>query len=138
MNLLDAAKAATGYAREPDPQAGDDAEQLRLTTPDGDLLLRAVGNGWTLDSPQRHEPISPLEALEVAAAVRGSATELPRGWVIGQTRRLVAQLADRLASRAAASAVSDNYAQVWELRQYAEAIGPLLTGLDAIAMGDVL
>lgn len=89
---------------------------MSLTTKGGrELTLRAVGEGWTLESPDEIEKLTVSDAIAVAE--RWST----KGWVVGQTRRLISSLADSVARRAA-SVLDGNRMGEAEMRQTAGAI----------------
>jgi hypothetical protein len=134
--LLDAAMSATGYGVQDDEGAGQGAQSLLLETALGNILLRALDDSWYLETPHETERLSAEQALAVVAAVRQNVDELPRAWVIEQTRRVVAALGSRIGERAAHPLVlSSDRAD--ELRALARTVLRLLDEIDAVSYGDV-
>src|SRR5579872_7041458 len=135
-DLLDAAIGATACGIQNDEGAGVGAESLLLQTELGNVLLRAVDEGWCLETPHETERLSAEQALAVVAAVRHNPTEIPRTWVVEQTRRLVASLGTRIGERAAHPIVL-RPERAEELRALARTILRLLDEIDAVTLGDI-
>jgi hypothetical protein len=99
-----------------------------LELDESQLSLRAIGDSWSLGTPE-------IERITVSQAVeRLERFRLPRGWVFGQTRRLIAAHADKIARRAAASVIEGERASASEIRQEAETILKLADELASAAM----
>ena len=64
--------------RQDDDGAGEGAQSLLLVTELGNVLLRALDEGWCLETPHEIERLSAQQALAIVAAVRHTATELPQ------------------------------------------------------------
>lgn len=127
---------ATAYGVQDDEGAGEGAQSLLLETAVGHVLLRALDQGWCLETPHETEWLSAEQALAVIAAVRKNPTELPRAWVIEQTRRLIASLGARIGARAAHPIILRSE-RADELRALARTILRLLDEIDAVSAGEI-
>jgi hypothetical protein len=134
--LLSAAMSATAYGVQDDEGAGEGAQSLLLETEVGHVLLRALDEGWCLETPHETVRLSAEGALAVIAAVRENPTELPRAWVIEQTRRLIASLGTRIGERAAHPIILRSE-RADELRALARTILRLLDEIDVVTAGEI-
>jgi hypothetical protein len=128
--------SATACGVQDDEGAGEGAESLLLETASGNILLRALDEGWCLETPHETERLTAEQALTIIAAVRHNPTELPRAWVIEQTRRLIASLGTRIGERAAHPLVLGSERDA-ELRALAHTILRLLDEIDAVTASEI-
>jgi hypothetical protein len=132
MSLADDAKAATGGKLQEDslgtapPGCDISPQELTLTLKDGrEMTPRARQNAWTIESLDEVKKLTVSEALAIAEPWAN------KGWVVGQTRRMISGLAEPIARRSAAGVVSAKRMGEPETRERARGVVNLVDELDA-------